>query len=54
MSTWPADRAGRRRALRTAGLLSGVAAGAWLGAAEAPAKLVATGLSPVTVSLVMV
>ncbi len=51
---WLADLASRRRALRTAGLLSGVAAGAWLGAAEAPAKLVSTGLSPVTVSLVMV
>ena len=54
MSAGPADLASRRRALRTAGLLSGVAAGAWLGAAEAPAKLVSTGLSPVTVSLVMV
>lgn len=54
MSTWPADLASRRRALRNAGLLSGIAAGAWLGAAEAPAKLVSTGLSPVTVSLVMV
>lgn len=54
MSSWPADLASRRRALRTAGLLSGVAAGAWLGAAEAPAKLVSTGLSPVVVSLVMV
>jgi glucose uptake protein GlcU len=54
VSTWPADLASRRRALRTAGLLSGIAAGAWLGAAEAPAKLVSTGLSPVTVSLVMV
>lgn len=50
----PTDLAGRRRALRIAGLMSGVAAGAWLGAAEAPAKLVSTGLSPVTVSLVMV
>ncbi len=34
--------------------MSGIAAGAWLGAAEAPAKLVSIGLSPVTVSLVMV
>ena len=54
MSTGSADLASRRRALRSAGLLSGVAAGAWLGAAEAPAKLVSTGLSPVVVSLVMV
>ena len=54
MSPFSPDLASRRRALRTVGLLSGIAAGAWLGAAEAPAKLVSTGLSPVTVSLVMV
>jgi len=50
----PAGLAARRQALRVAGLLSGIAAGAWLGAAEAPAKLVSIGLSPVVVSLVMV
>jgi len=35
-------------------MLSGFAAGAWLGAAEAPTKVVTLGISPVTVSLVMV
>ena len=35
-------------------MLSGLAAGAWLGAAEAPTKLVTIGLSPVVVSLAMV
>jgi drug/metabolite transporter (DMT)-like permease len=46
--------AARQRALRLAGTLSGIAAGAWLGAAEAPTKLVTIGLAPVVVSLVMV
>ena len=36
------------------GVLCGIAAGVWLGAAEAPTKLVMTGLSPYTVSLCMV
>jgi len=36
------------------GVLSGVAAGAWLGAAEAPTKVVTLGLSPLAISLVMV
>ncbi len=54
MSGIAATPAARRNALRTAGILSGIAAGAWLGAAEAPAKLVSAALSPVTVSLVMV
>jgi drug/metabolite transporter (DMT)-like permease len=36
------------------GVWSGLAAGAWLGAAEAPTKLVVTGLSPVLVSFCMV
>ncbi len=36
------------------GVLCGVAAGVWLGAAEAPTKLVNTGLSPFAVSLCMV
>ena len=44
----------RLRSLRLAGTLSGVAAGAWLGAAEAPTKLVTIGLAPVVVSLAMV
>lgn len=35
-------------------MLSGLTAGAWLGAAEAPTKLVTLGLSPVIISLGMV
>jgi drug/metabolite transporter (DMT)-like permease len=35
-------------------VLSGVTAGAWLGAAEAPTKLVTLGIPPVAISLVMV
>ena len=44
----------RLRALQRVGLLSGFAAGAWLGAAEAPTKLVTLGLSPVLISFIMV
>jgi len=47
----PSSRASQ---LQLVGVLSGLAAGAWLGAAEAPAKLVDVGLSPLLVSLVMV
>lgn len=47
-------QATRLRSLQGIGLLSGLAAGAWLGAAEAPTKLVTIGLSPVVVSLAMV
>ena len=36
------------------GLVSGFTAGAWLGAAEAPTKLVTVGISPVVISLIMV
>ena len=36
------------------GVISGLAAGAWLGGAEAPTKLVTVGLSPFVISLVMV
>jgi glucose uptake protein GlcU len=36
------------------GVLCGLGAGAWLGAAEAPTKLVNTGLSPFAISLCMV
>jgi drug/metabolite transporter (DMT)-like permease len=45
---------GRLRALQRVGMLSGFAAGAWLGAAEAPTKLVVLGIPPVTISLMMV
>jgi glucose uptake protein GlcU len=36
------------------GVLSGFTAGAWLGAAEAPTKLVTIGISPIVISLIMV
>ncbi|HMJ22959.1 MAG TPA: GRP family sugar transporter [Terriglobales bacterium] len=44
----------RPRKLQALGILSGLTAGAWLGAAEAPTKLVAVGLSPIVISLIMV
>jgi drug/metabolite transporter (DMT)-like permease len=40
--------------LHTVGVVSGLAAGAWLGAAEAPTKLVTVGFSPFLISLGMV
>src|SRR5437867_11794783 len=40
--------------LQLLGILSGFAAGAWLGAAEAPTKLVSIGISPMVISLIMV
>ncbi len=40
--------------LHTLGVASGLAAGAWLGAAEAPTKLVTVGFSPFLISLGMV
>lgn len=49
----PAD-AGRLRRLQRLGIICGLGAGVWLGAAEAPTKLVTIGLSPVVVSLAMV
>ncbi len=44
----------RLRKLQVLGVMCGLAAGAWLGAAEAPTKLVRAGISPVVISLVMV
>ena len=44
----------RLRRLQIAGIASGFTAGAWLGAAEAPTKVVTLGLSPVVISLAMV
>jgi drug/metabolite transporter (DMT)-like permease len=44
----------RLRTLQALGIFCGLAAAAWLGAAEAPTKLVTIGLSPVVVSLSMV
>lgn len=47
------DRA-RHRRLQLLGVLCGFTAGAWLGAAEAPTKLVTIGISPIAISLAMV
>ena len=44
----------RLRRLQQVGTLSGFAAGAWLGAAEAPTKLVTLGIPPVVISFMMV
>src|SRR2546423_12245709 len=44
----------RLRRLQLAGVACGFTAGAWLGAAEAPTKMVVLGLSPVVISLAMV
>jgi len=44
----------RLKRLQRVGMLSGFAAGAWLGAAEAPTKLVTLGIPPVTISFMMV
>ena len=46
--------ASRARKLQLLGILSGFTAGAWLGAAEAPTKLVSIGISPFAISLIMV
>ncbi|HJP58525.1 MAG TPA: GRP family sugar transporter [Gemmatimonadaceae bacterium] len=50
----PVVEASRLRTLQNVGMLCGLTAGAWLGAAEAPTKLVTLGLSPVVISLTMV
>src|SRR3954470_8848800 len=50
----PASDLSRSRKLQTLGILSGFTAGAWLGAAEAPTKLVTAGVSPIVISLIMV
>src|SRR5512143_1614193 len=42
------------RSLHQLGVMCGLAAGAWLGAAEAPTKLVTVGFSPFIISLGMV
>lgn len=44
----------RSRSLQVLGILCGFTAGAWLGAAEAPTKLVTLGISPMVISLIMV
>ncbi len=43
-----------RASFKFLGILSGFTAGAWLGAAEAPTKLVSVGVSPIVISLIMV
>ncbi len=40
--------------MHSLGVACGIAAGAWLGSAEAPIKLVASGYSPIVISLCMV
>lgn len=50
----PTDSVARLGKLQGLGVLSGLAAGAWLGAAEAPTKLVTAGISPIIISLMMV
>ena len=42
------------RSLHVMGVICGLAAGVWLGAAEAPTKLVNAGFSPFAISLCMV
>jgi drug/metabolite transporter (DMT)-like permease len=50
----PSQVVTRSRSLQVLGILCGFTAGAWLGAAEAPTKLVTIGISPVVISLIMV
>jgi drug/metabolite transporter (DMT)-like permease len=50
----PSQDLARRHSLQLLGILCGFAAGAWLGAAEAPTKLVSIGISPIVISLIMV
>ncbi len=50
----PSIESARLRKLQFVGILCGFGAGAWLGAAEAPTKLVKLGLSPLVISLLMV
>jgi glucose uptake protein GlcU len=53
-SSPPLQNTSRSKKLQYLGILSGFTAGAWLGAAEAPTKLVSIGISPVAISLLMV
>jgi drug/metabolite transporter (DMT)-like permease len=47
-------KTGRGTSLHALGVICGLAAGVWLGAAEAPTKLVTAGISPFAISLCMV
>jgi glucose uptake protein GlcU len=53
-STGSSVSAERMRVLQRLGIVCGITAGAWLGAAEVPTKLVSSGLSPFLISFVMV
>ena len=53
-STSSTPQPARLRSLQALGILCGFGAGAWLGAAEAPTKLVVIGISPIVISLLMV
>lgn len=50
----PAQFSRRSTSLHALGVICGLGAGVWLGAAEAPTKLVNSGLSPFAISLCMV
>lgn len=50
----PASSSSSKISLHTLGVLCGLTAGVWLGAAEAPTKLVNVGYSPYAISLAMV
>ena len=50
----PTTAGSTARSLHALGVICGLAAGAWLGAAEAPTKLVTAGFSPFIISLGMV
>ncbi len=50
----PKAKAKGGRSLHQVGVICGLAAGVWLGAAEAPTKLVTAGFSPFAISLCMV
>ena len=50
----PSPHTGRLRSFHNLGIVCALAAGAWLGAAEAPTKLVNAGFSPFAISLCMV
>jgi glucose uptake protein GlcU len=52
--TTKSNRAGSGGSLHGMGVICGLAAGVWLGAAEAPTKLVNAGFSPFAISLCMV
>src|SRR3954453_19947892 len=53
-ATQPGTSTRNFRSLHGLGVICGLGAGVWLGAAEAPTKLVTSGLSPFAISLCMV